>query len=66
MPKKTKNAFLLGSWNIANFGLQQRRDCDLALIAEILGWFDVVAVQECRLVAEATARHTNPLKRDAT
>ncbi|MEZ4378839.1 MAG: hypothetical protein R3B35_11220, partial [Gemmatimonadales bacterium] len=48
MPRKGPGRLLVGSWNIANFGLQERRNDDLALIAELLSWFDVVAVQECR------------------
>ncbi len=48
MPKKSKAGLLIGSWNIANLGAQVRRECDLELIAEMLGWFDVIAVQECR------------------
>ena len=39
---------LVGTWNIANFGAQARREQDLRLIAEILSWWDVTAVQECR------------------
>jgi endonuclease/exonuclease/phosphatase family metal-dependent hydrolase len=37
---------LLATWNIANLGLQQRRDNDYKLIAEMLSWFDLVAIQE--------------------
>jgi hypothetical protein len=31
---------------VANPGVQERRDKDYRLIAEIMSWFDVVAVQE--------------------
>lgn len=48
VPDKQPDALLVGTWNIANFGAQERRAQDHKLIAEILGWFDVVAVQECR------------------
>jgi endonuclease/exonuclease/phosphatase family metal-dependent hydrolase len=48
IPRKAKGTLLIGSWNVANLGLQERRLDDLALIAEILTWFDVIAVQECR------------------
>lgn len=48
IPGKGRNRLLLGSWNIANFGAQLRRECDLRLLAEVLGWFDVIALQECR------------------
>ena len=46
IPPRTRNRLLLASWNIANLGLQERREKDYALIAEIVGWFDVVAIQE--------------------
>lgn len=48
MPRKGAGRLLVGSWNIANFGLQERRETDLQLIAELLSWYDVIAVQECR------------------
>jgi len=48
IPDRGRGALLIGTWNIANFGAQARRACDHRLIAEILSWFDVVAVQECR------------------
>jgi len=46
IPDKTPERLLLATWNIANLGLQQRRDNDYKLIAEMLGWFDLIAVQE--------------------
>jgi endonuclease/exonuclease/phosphatase family metal-dependent hydrolase len=48
IPKREKNKLLVATWNIANLGLQQRRDQDRSIIAEIISWFDIVAVQECR------------------
>lgn len=48
VPKKEKDTLLVGSWNVANLGAQLRRGDDLRLIAEILSWFDIAAVQECR------------------
>ncbi len=48
IPAKDDEHLLLATWNIANFGIQQRRDDDLKLIAEIVGWFDVIALQEVR------------------
>jgi endonuclease/exonuclease/phosphatase family metal-dependent hydrolase len=48
VPGKAAGTLLLGSWNIANFGAQERRECDLQLIAEVVSWFDVIAIQECR------------------
>jgi endonuclease/exonuclease/phosphatase family metal-dependent hydrolase len=48
IPARDDNTVLVATWNIANFGIQHRRDSDHALIAEILSWFDVIAIQECR------------------
>jgi endonuclease/exonuclease/phosphatase family metal-dependent hydrolase len=48
IPAKTAGRILLATWNIANFGAQDREDRHLRLIAEILSWFDVVAIQELR------------------
>ena len=48
IPPKSKDHALIATWNIANLGAQQRRDTDLALMAEILRWFDIIAVQEVR------------------
>lgn len=48
VPKKSAAHLLAATWNIANLGAQDRTPQDLKLIAEILGWFDLVAVQECR------------------
>ena len=48
IPERDDDHLLVATWNIANFGVQQRRDSDHALIAEILSWFDVIAIQECR------------------
>ena len=46
IPKKAANRLLVATWNIANLGLQDRRDSDYQLIAEIMGWFDFIAIQE--------------------
>ena len=46
IPAKKANEIDLASWNIANLGLQKRRDKDLQLIAHILSKFDIIAVQE--------------------
>jgi len=46
MPAKKADEIDLATWNIANLGLQKRRDTDLALIAHILTYFDIIAVQE--------------------
>jgi hypothetical protein len=46
IPPKEAGEFDLASWNIANLGLQKRREQDLELIAHVLGHFDMIAVQE--------------------
>ena len=46
IPKKAPGRLLLATWNIANLGVQDRLDSDYKLIAEMIGWFDLVAVQE--------------------
>lgn len=46
IPLKAPNRLLTATWNLTNFGLQRRGDDDLALMAEIIGWFDLVAIQE--------------------
>lgn len=46
IPAKSPNRLLLATWNIANLGLQKRRKKDHQLLAEIISWFDIVALQE--------------------
>jgi endonuclease/exonuclease/phosphatase family metal-dependent hydrolase len=46
IPRKSSKSLLLGTWNIANLGVQDRLDSDYALMAEMISWFDLVAVQE--------------------
>jgi len=46
IPDKIDNKLLIASWNIANLGLQKRHLDHYKLIAEILSWFDIVAIQE--------------------
>jgi endonuclease/exonuclease/phosphatase family metal-dependent hydrolase len=46
IPAKRKDQLLLATWNIANLGVQERREKDYRLLAEVLGWFDLVAIQE--------------------
>jgi endonuclease/exonuclease/phosphatase family metal-dependent hydrolase len=46
IPAKGKGRLLVGTWNVANLGVQDRLDSDYALIAEVASWFDLVAVQE--------------------
>jgi endonuclease/exonuclease/phosphatase family metal-dependent hydrolase len=48
IPRKAAHQLLLATWNIANLGNpgQHRTDKDHSLIAEMLSWFDLIAVQE--------------------
>jgi endonuclease/exonuclease/phosphatase family metal-dependent hydrolase len=48
IPERDADHLLVATWNIANFGAQKRRDQDHSLLAEIVSWFDIVAIQECR------------------
>jgi len=45
-PDRNKNQLLIGSWNIANFDVQERTNACYDLIAEIIRPFDLVAIQE--------------------
>ena len=47
IPGKAPDHLLVATWNIANLGVQQRDANAYQLIAEILSWFDLVAIQEC-------------------
>ncbi len=46
IPGKAADKLLAATWNLTNFGLQARTDDDFALMAEVIGWFDLVAIQE--------------------
>ncbi|MCK5553888.1 MAG: hypothetical protein KAJ09_12130, partial [Deltaproteobacteria bacterium] len=46
IPDKKDNRLLLATWNVANLGLQKREASDYLVLAEILSWFDLVALQE--------------------
>jgi len=46
--EKKNNSLLIATWNVANLGDQQRRPKDYRLIAEIISWFDVIALQEVK------------------
>lgn len=46
IPDKSPGRLLVATWNIANLGTQERRDKDHRLIAELISWFDLVAIQE--------------------
>jgi endonuclease/exonuclease/phosphatase family metal-dependent hydrolase len=46
VPDKAENKLLAATWNLTNFGIQDRLDNDFALMAEVISWFDLVAIQE--------------------
>ena len=46
VPPKAANTLLTATWNLTNFGAQNRTEDDLALMAEVISWFDLVAIQE--------------------
>ena len=46
IPATVQNRLLIATWNIANFGVQERTGDDRKLISEIVSWFDIFAVQE--------------------
>lgn len=46
IPDRGDGRLLLATWNVANLGVQERRQQDYRLIAELIDWFDIVALQE--------------------
>lgn len=48
VPAKSPERLLIATWNIANFGEQVREDAHHRLIAEVLSWFDLAAIQEVK------------------
>ena len=50
VPKRDVDHLLLATWNIANLGdpAQKRTPEDLAILAELVSWFDIAAIQEVK------------------
>lgn len=46
VPKRADDNVLIATWNLTNFGLQERRVEHIKLMAEVIKPFDVVALQE--------------------
>jgi hypothetical protein len=46
IPPRAPDRLLVGTWNVANLGVQERRPQDYALIAEVVSWLELVAIQE--------------------
>jgi endonuclease/exonuclease/phosphatase family metal-dependent hydrolase len=48
VPSHPETRLSIATWNVANLGIQERRESDYRLIAEMISWFDLVALQELR------------------
>jgi endonuclease/exonuclease/phosphatase family metal-dependent hydrolase len=48
VPRRKSGRLLVASWNIARLGGNERRDEDYKLLATMIGWFELVALQEVR------------------
>ena len=48
IPSSKPTNLLLATWNLANFGDQERQPVHLKIIAEIISWFDIIAIQEIK------------------
>lgn len=46
IPDKASDKLLIASWNVANLGLQIRWLEHYQLLAELISWFDLIAIQE--------------------
>ncbi len=46
IPRATDHNLLIATWNLTNFGLQQRESVHFRLMAEIMRPFDIIAIQE--------------------
>jgi endonuclease/exonuclease/phosphatase family metal-dependent hydrolase len=46
IPRRHRDRLLIATWNVANLGVQERRQTDHQLLAEVCSWFDIVAIQE--------------------
>jgi endonuclease/exonuclease/phosphatase family metal-dependent hydrolase len=48
IPGRKAGQILVASWNIARLGANRRTENDYELLATMVGWFDLVALQEVR------------------
>lgn len=46
IPPKSDDKLLIASWNIANLGLQNRWRENYEILAHIIEWYDLIAIQE--------------------
>ncbi|PCE63013.1 endonuclease/exonuclease/phosphatase family protein [Sediminicola luteus] len=56
IPDPSPNRLLVASWNIANLGLQKRWSEHYELLAEIISWFDIIAIQEVNVNLDGLKR----------
>ena len=54
IPEATDENIIVATWNLTNFGVQERKSEHLKLMAEIIKDFDVVAIQE---IADDVTQH---------
>jgi endonuclease/exonuclease/phosphatase family metal-dependent hydrolase len=48
VPRSKADNLLIATWNIANLGEQQRQKEHLKIIAELISWYDLIAIQETK------------------
>ena len=48
IPASKPTNLRIATWNVANFGEQDRQKEHLQMIAEIISWFDIIAIQEIK------------------
>lgn len=48
IPNAAAGVLRIATWNIANLGAQKREENHLRILAEIISWFDVIAIQETK------------------
>ena len=46
IPPITPGTVLVATWNVANLGVHKRRQKDLGIIAEMISWYELIALQE--------------------
>ncbi len=46
IPPITPGTVLIATWNVANLGVHKRRQKDLDIIAEMISWYELIALQE--------------------
>lgn len=71
IPPKSSDKLLIASWNIANLGLQNRWREHYEILAHIIEWYDLIAIQEVnyklegiRLLEAALPSHYNVIFSD--